>query len=240
MRLPVLYNNGERRDGKMKDCMNRMLCDIVRLCKGYQEAGYATPDMRERTNIPVDLLVKGAMLSIPDSYINDWNATIKEIEEILADEHIEFVGECEELCRIAGYHMKKNSGDEGLKIGFPCWCVFIYTYVLDKYKKTEFLWRTILFPYIYLQNIFSSTTVNEEIENLLREYPIAEDENGILDILQTYNQEQGFQDVVESIDGINSLMPTNSEKGKILRMSRSGWENLIKGYKRLGENSEYK
>lgn len=240
MKLPVLYNNGERRDGKMKDCMNRMICDYVQLCGGYQEAGCATPDMSERTNIPVDLLVKGAMLSIPDSYINDWNATIKEIEEILANEHIEFVGEGEELCRIAGYHMKRNSEDGRLKVGFPCWCIFIYTYVLDKHKKTEFLWRTILFPYIYQLNIYSSTTVNDEIENLLREYPIAKDESETLEILQTYNQEQGFQDVVESIDGPESLMPSNCDKNKIADMSHSGCENVIKGYKRSGGNDEYK
>lgn len=224
----------------MEEHINRNICEIVRLCKGYQQAGCATPDMEKMTNISLDLLRKGVVLSLSDSKIRVWNDTIEEIEEILWDEHIDFADEDKGLVQIVGYDLKR---EQRSKISFYWWSIFIYTYVLvdhDRERRLKFLWCTILFPYIYKLNTCSPITFDEEIKKMLREYPIAEGENAedeTLKILLQYNLDKEFQSVVETIDGISSLLPSKGARDTALRISRSGCLNLYWKYKgQVGDN----
>lgn len=227
----------------MKNCINGNICDIVRLCKEYVKSDYATPYMREMTNIPLDLLVKGVTLSLPDPIIGEWNDTLNEVEEILEEDHILFVTEDKKLVRIAAYDMETYDGAGGQypKINFYSWCIFIYTYVLtnqDRETRLKFLWQTILFPYIYKLNIYSPTTFNEEIRRILREYSIVEgedSENETLKILQQHDPKKEFERIVDNINGISALLPSQGARDTALRISRSGWENLVKGYKKSEE-----
>lgn len=227
----------------MKDCINGNICDIVRLCEEYVKSDYATPYMREMTNIPLDLLEKVTTLSLTDSIIGEWNDTLKKVEEILEEEHIFFVSEDKKLIKIVGYDMAKcdEAGGQYSKVNFYSWCIFIYTYVLtnqDREKRLKFLWQTILFPYIYKINIYSPTTFNEEIRRLLREYPIVkgeDSENETLKILLQYDPKKEFERTVDDINGISALLPSQGARDTALRISRSGWENLDKGYKRTEE-----
>lgn len=224
----------------MKDCINRNMCDIVRLCKEYVKSDYATPHMRGETNIPLDLLVKAVTLSLPDPIIGVWNDIIKEIEEILAEEYIESVTEDKELVKIVGYDMTRYTEAEGRypKVNFYSWCIFIYTYILanqDSEKRLKFLWLTILFPYVYKLNIYSPTTFTEETKKLLREYSLVEGENSeneTLKILLQYDPNDKFKNTIDDIKGISKLLPSKGDIGKVLRISRSGWENMAKGYER--------
>lgn len=222
----------------MKGCINRDMCDIFRLCNGYIEAGYATPYMRDMTNIPFDLLVKGVILSLPDPIKGVWNDIIKEIKEILEEDHIEFVTEDKKLVEIVGYDMTRyaGAGVQNPKTNFYMWCIFIYTYVLtnqSRETRLKFLWQTILFAYIYKLNTYSPTTFQEEMGKLLREYPIVEgddSENKTLRILRQHDPNNEFHKIVDDINGIGSLLPSQGARDKALRISRSGWDNLVKGY----------
>lgn len=224
----------------MRDCINRNMCDIARLCKEYVKRDYATPYMREMTNITLDLLVKATTLSLPDTIVGVWNDIIKEIEEILEEEHIKSTKEDKKLVKIIGYDMIRyaENGGQYPKMNFYSWCVFIYTYILanqDREKRLKFLWLTILFPYIYKLNIFSPTTFDEETRKLLKEYPIVEgedSENETLKILQQYDPRDLFKNIVDDIKGIDGLLPSKGDIETVLRVSHSGWENLVKGYKR--------
>lgn len=227
----------------MEEHINRNICEIVRLCKGYQQAGCATPDMKEMTNIPLDLLVKGEILSLSDSKIRVWNDTVEEIKEILWDEHIDYANEYKGLVQIVGYDLKRESLS---KISFYWWSIFIYTYVLvdhDKERRLKFLWCTILFPYIYKLNTCSPMTFDEEIKKILREYPLVEGENSereILNILSQYDPDIEFQNVVETIDGISSLLPSKGARDTALRISRSGCLNIYWKYKAQVGDNEHK
>ena len=139
------------------------------------------------------------------------------------------------LVQLAGYGPEPNinRADESQmkRIRFYMWGVFVYTYLLDDKEmsvRREFLWRSLLLPYIYKVNINSPATVNKEIKELLDKYPIIDgkdSEKRTKDFLINKDPIQTFYSVVNK-GGRSDLLPSRDAVNIAREESCGGWKIL--------------
>ncbi|MDE6625607.1 MAG: hypothetical protein K2K56_04470 [Lachnospiraceae bacterium] len=219
----------------MRDCIARDIRYVIRyirrLCDNYIQQGDGLPYMEEKGNISFDLLVKTVCATLTDEDPGEWKEAIQEIRKKLGP-----------FTKPKGAEIVSLSdGDGETDIRewnkFFSWSLFQYTYILvtkDDEKRMLFLWRTILLPYIHTVNKNSSENVNDEIENLLKKYPIVDgDETGekTLEKLKE-NIELGddyfWNDEEIMVGPPYCDLPTKGHKGAAAQISKSGWECLTR------------
>lgn len=163
----------------MKNTINEVIVSFRRLSLEYNRISDIPLQIDERENIPIEILKQVCYLCIPDEKLQGRDAQ-NEIEKILRNEFVMSEDETSEFVNICGYEDDKfRSIDDS--IFFLTWCLFKYTCMLseqDQKERNEFLWVSILFPYIYKLNTFTSgnrksnKVCKELLQESLDKYPL--------------------------------------------------------------------
>lgn len=179
----------------MKNTINNVIVSFRRLSLEYDRLFGTSLQIEERDVTPFEILKKVCYLSIPDEKLIGQNAQ-DEIETILWSEFVMSEDETLEFVRIYGYRDDKSSKTKDFS-NFMAWCLFQYTFMIakeEKQKKNEFLWVSILFPYIYKLNTYNVGRNNGNklckklLQDLLDKYPLGSGQKKSLDIFKEFNK----------------------------------------------------
>ncbi|MCM1236244.1 MAG: hypothetical protein NC489_39695 [Ruminococcus flavefaciens] len=197
----------------METCINHSIVFIGRLCRKYCGQGWSKPQMDDLAGFCYDLLVISVCLALPAKDGGQWNEAILSVDKSLKEEHVEFYDKAQKIVRLTGYTDEGDSG--GGKYGeqdYYLRYLFLYTYCFtsgNDISRMKFLWVSLILPYLYRMNQYEAVKV-EELDRLLKDYPIM-DEN-TLEVLQqdTENFEQLIKDTEGMIDSIPIRQQTDS------------------------------
>lgn len=208
----------------MEACIQYNIVYIGRLCAKYCDSGWGRPYMDEVAGFCYDLLVKLMCLTLPLEECAQCENAILFVSNRLKV-YVEFYEKTQKKVRLTEYNDNGCCEDKYENVNHYLWYFFSYTYhytIDDKISRSKFLWISLLLPYLYRMNQFGLVTI-EDLNNLLRDYPI--DEN-TLDTLEKSAQE--FQIILNSVRGINDLLPPKSKIDDIADEARAGLMIAVK------------
>lgn len=204
----------------MKNTINEVIVSFRRLSLEYYRLSGTSLQIEEREIIPFGLLKKVCFLSAPDEKLIGQDAQ-NEIEKILRNDFVMSENETSEFVKIYGYEDDKFRSLEDSPF-FLAWCLFKYTCMLseqDQRERNEFLWVSILFPYIYKLNTFSggnrksNKVYRDKLQELLDKYPLGNKHEKPADIFKEFKRkvEQDEAFLSEVLNKKDNLGPEMKE-----------------------------
>lgn len=163
----------------------------------YYENRYGTSlQMEEKEVILVDILKIVCFLSLPTDILNKEKNPMQSIERNLRADFVYSIDDASKFVKIDAYSVR----DINAEIRKRAWFAFQYMFLLfDKEveERNEFLWITLLLPYVYKVNIFSGTNraqnkVNRDmLMKLLGEYPFEKNQDRITNLFPKFKEKIG-------------------------------------------------
>lgn len=233
----------------MKKYLHPNIANFVRLCREYQRAGLGTSQMKKKSHIPFDLLIKGNCLSVPPHVT--WSGDALDIENSLKEYYVLEVDTERQYVEIAGLEENEDSNtdeqtecvDDGY---FYIWCIFHYTYrlvELDYSQWMEFIWVSILLPYLYLLNKFGTVSL-EVLQQMLLDYSVTNHEISVEDTLKrlsglNYQGQKADYDrkmctIINRVSGISQLLPNKGQVDAAIDAAKAGLSVAISIAKETG------
>lgn len=157
----------------MKNTIEKVIVSFVTLGSDYYKQFGTSLQIEEREVIPFEILKKVSFICVPDEKFETPQNALKETEKILKYHFVDDEENKFELVKVVGYennNSERSSGYEELM----SWCLFQYTFMIPKdhwQERNEFLWVSILFPYVYKLNKFfaakGKNVKQKELKDLL-------------------------------------------------------------------------
>lgn len=196
--------------------MNKTINDCLAKFMSYSEVYCNLDKSTFRTTakeqgVKLDLLEMVIFLELPE---NKDMLTLGKIRERLLERHVVYCDENKDIVFIGEYSRQRDSGFEN---NFYIWSLFHYTYEMQEKtdnERNEFLWASIICPYIYKLSKFQEVS-EAYIKSLLHKYSVYaymnENNKSVLEG-KDKDTKNYFKNLINSVCGVNKIFPKRGEK----------------------------
>lgn len=187
----------------INNCLVKLISYSVRYLTSKQDTRFLG-----KPEFSLDILKMAVYLELPDG-LNILSSN--ELEAYLLENHVEYSDETHEkvfiveYCKLDGYRLKNN---------FYIWSVYHYTYEMQENKdneKAEFLWASIICPYIYKLNKYKKVT-KSNVRQLEKKYPVFDSlKRSNRELIEGVEMKVFFFKTLNNAKGIKDIQPLRGE-----------------------------
>lgn len=202
------------------DIINNCLVKLVSYKAAYTKTIPSTYEQFEKTEFSFEILKMTIFLVLPETQdiIN-----LEELDSFLLENFVEYSDEMQEKVYIVEYCRRDDVYIQ--EKDFYIWSIFHYTYEMQgmtEDKKIEFLWVSIIFPYIYKLSKYKRIS-KKSLRLFNSRYPVLKNwEKNNKDLLTGKINKDFFCNIINNVRGIKRLLPGKVEREAAIEESIQG------------------
>lgn len=176
----------------MKNTIEKVIVSFVKLGIDYYRQFGTSLQIEEKEVIPFEILKMASFICVPDEEFETPRNALEEIEKTLQYHFVDDGENKFEFVKVVGYEMNNSEDSSGYE-WFKAWCLFQYTFLIPEdhwQERNEFLWVSILFPYVYKFNKFfadkGKNAKQKMLKELLDKYPLPQTGKKTADVFKKF------------------------------------------------------
>lgn len=199
----------------MKDTINRVVVSILEFGRRYSDWFGTSLQMEDREVIPIEILEKACFICISDEKLNQHKERNKNVLEAIREILWNYVVVSENkeagLVKFEGFQENVDPSEYEKSIAL-CFIQYNFTIAEELWQeRNEFLWISVLFPYIYKLEKFrvvkgTKKDKQSELQSLLDKYPVDDSGKKAKEIFEEFMEKIGedayFEEVLKREPGL--------------------------------------